>query len=107
MFKRNLFLILLVFFASQNSNIFFNKTKDSNQIISQVCDYNLYTEKQLVQLKSIFCFLEDIKRRENIVKLLIQIRFKELEYSNKYQFINPRFPLFCLSSNCKIIVSNT
>lgn len=87
MFKKNLFLILFVLFTSQNSNICCAETKADDQIISQVCDYNLYVEELLIQLKSKFCFLEDLKRREDIAKLLIQIRFKELEYSNKYQFV--------------------
>src|ERR1700722_19602823 len=87
MFNKNLILLLFAFIFFQNLKIFSLENRCYEQIVSQVDDYNIYIEKILTQLQCKFNFLENIKKREEILQLFIQIRFKELEYTNKYQFI--------------------
>ena len=87
MFNKKLVLFLFIFINFHNSNVYSVENRDNEQIVAQVKYYNAYIKEILSQLQSTFNFLEDSKNCEDILQLLVQIRLKELEYPNKYQFV--------------------
>jgi len=88
MFIKKIVLFLFVFILFHNFKICSIENRSHEQRISHIHGYKAYLEDVLNHLQHNFNSLTNAKKHEEILQLIVQIRLKELEHLNKYQFVS-------------------
>lgn len=87
MFNKKSIFIFFIFICFQSANVSSFENRSYQQNFTQCKSYNSYIEDILNHLYGKFDVLDNSKNRQQILQLLVQIRLKELEHPDKYQFV--------------------